>query len=381
MNLQSIIITNCIGAAMLIVLLLSSYLVRQRRQLSDKLFTHMIIMTGASCIIEMLTFVIDGKRFTGDRLLAWLGNSWLYFANAVVSFIWCIYVDLRFYGEKERIKKYYPFLALPVALAAAALLLNVHSGFLFVIDDENYYIREPAGYLFYLITLFYMVYSLILKIRYRIKYGKIRFFPIWMFLAPIACGATAQMLVYGISLAWTSVALGLVGIHMSMQNELSYIDPLTKLYNRNYLDHFLRDVSRKASPAGGLMIDLDFFKNINDRFGHSVGDIALSDAARIIKSAVPSNSVTIRYAGDEFVVIMRTADQEVIKAAEANIRKKLKEFNDSDSRMYQLSFSIGWSMFSPQITADDFLIDMDENMYAEKREKHCRSVEKNRSFA
>ena len=226
-----------------------------------------------------------------------------------------------------------------------------------------------------------MIYSLILRIRYRIKYGKIRFFPIWMFLTPIACGATAQMLVYGISLAWTSVALGLVGIHMSMQNELSYIDPLTKLYNRNYLDHFLRDVSRKASPAGGLMIDLDFFKNINDRFGHSVGDIALSDAARIIKSAVPSNSVTIRYAGDEFVVIMRTADQEVIKAAEANIRKKLKEFNDSDSRMYQLSFSIGWSMFSPQITADDFLIDMDENMYAEKREKHCRSVEKNRSFA
>ncbi|MBQ6180442.1 MAG: GGDEF domain-containing protein [Ruminococcus sp.] len=381
MNLQSIIITNCIGAAMLIVLLLSSYLVRQRRQVSDKLFTAMIILTGSACIIEMLTFVLDGKDFTGARVFAWIGNSWLYFSNVLISFVWCVYVDLRFYGDGQRIRKYYPFLALPVIVCTAALLVNVYVGFLFRIDEDNYYVRKPMGYLFYLVTLFYLVFSLVLRMRYRRKYGRMRFFPIWMFLAPIVGGATAQMLVYGISLAWTSVALGLVGIHMSMQNELSYIDPLTKLYNRNYLEHFMRYISRKGVPAGGLMIDIDYFKNINDRFGHSVGDEALADAAKLIKSAVPSRSVTIRYAGDEFVVMIRTADKEEIKAAEESIRRRLKEFNDENSRVYKLSFSIGWSFFSPQTTADDFLIDMDENMYAEKREKHSRSAEKVRSFA
>jgi len=366
---------------MLIVLLLSSYLVRQRRQLSDKLFTAMIILTGSACVIEMLTFVCDGKDFTGVRLFEWFGNSWLYFANVLISFMWCVYVDLRFYGDVQRIKKYYSFLAAPVIVCTAALLMNVYGGFLFRINEENCYVREPAGYLFYLVTLFYLAFSLVMRIRYRIKYGRMRFFPIWMFLAPIVGGATAQMLVFGVSIAWTSVALGLVGIHMSMQNELSYIDPLTKLYNRNYLEHFMRLISRKGIPAGGLMIDIDYFKNINDRFGHSVGDEALADAAKLIKSAVPSRSVTIRYAGDEFVVMIRTADKDDMKAVEESIRKRLKEFNDENSRVYKLSFSIGWSIFSPQTTADDFLIDMDENMYAEKREKHSRSAEKVRSFA
>ena len=84
MNLQSIIITNCIGAAMLIVLLLSSHLVRQRRQLSDKIFTNMIILTGTSCIMEMLTFICDGKRFYGDKIFTMAGNTLLYAANVFV---------------------------------------------------------------------------------------------------------------------------------------------------------------------------------------------------------------------------------------------------------------------------------------------------------
>ena len=103
MNLQSIIITNCIGAAMLVILLISSYLVRQRHQLSDKLFTYMIILTGASCLVEMWTFIIDGASFHGAKAAVLYGNTFLYLSNPTVHVL-VSHVDLRFYGDERRIK-------------------------------------------------------------------------------------------------------------------------------------------------------------------------------------------------------------------------------------------------------------------------------------
>ncbi len=313
MNLQSIIITNCIGCTVLLILLISSSLVRRRSTLSDKLFTFMIILTGFACIDETITFLCDGRNFPGSRSISFAGDSLLYAANMMFSLTWCIYVDLRFYKNPRRIKKYYSKLAIPAFLCILLLIPNLKWQFLFSINSSNVYARKPIGYCYYLITLFYMGFTVFLKRRYVRQYEKNTFFPIWMFLVPFAAGTFIQFIVYGVSLAWTSVALGLVGIHMSLQNELSYIDPLTKLYNRNYLDHIMSGFSHKSVSIGGLMIDLDYFKSINDKFGHSVGDDALTDAARIIKMAIPPKAVAIRFAGDEFIVIMRTREKSEIK--------------------------------------------------------------------
>ena len=374
MNLQSIIITNCIGTAMLVILLISSYLVRQRHQLSDKLFTYMIILTGASCLVEMWTFIIDGASFHGAKAAVLYGNTFLYLSNPTVAFLWCLYVDLRFYGDERRIKKYYELIAIPTLVSYFLVLLNIHTGWLFTVDKNNVYARQPAGYLMYLTPLLYLGYSVFLKYRYNRRYGKTHFFPIWMFLVPVLIGITMQMLVYGISLAWMSVALGLVGIYMSLQNELSYIDPLTKLYNRNYLDHMMKNLDRHSGSAGGLMIDIDYFKTINDRYGHSVGDNALVDAARLIRRAVPESAVTVRFAGDEFIVILDSDSLSGLDDTERSIREELEQFNSRKTRLYELSFSIGKSVFRSGIDTDRFLNAMDEDMYNEKREKHCRST-------
>ena len=160
---------------------------------------------------------------------------------------------------------------------------------------------------------------------------------------------------------------------MSLQNELSYIDPLTKLYNRNYLDQMLNDISRKKRSAGGIMIDLDYFKSINDRFGHTVGDEALIDAARIIRHSLPAKGLAIRFAGDEFIILMLTDKEQDLIQIEEKLRKALKEFNSTEQKPYQLSFSIGHSMYQPDVSTDNFLNQMDNQMYEEKKAKHSRS--------
>ena len=374
MNLQSIIVANSIGIAVLIILQISSYLVRQRKKPSDRIFTVMITLTSIACASETLSFIADGRSFVGAHVIAVITGTLTYAINVSVSYLWCIYVDLRLYKEKSRLKKYYSWLGLPTVFLLGGLVLNLKLGFLFSFDENNVYHREPLGYIYFVSVFLYLGFSVCVRYRYYKDSAKARFFPIWMFLLPIIIGTTAQFLVYGISLAWCSVALGLLGTYMSLQNELSYIDPLTQLYNRNYMDHVLADISRKGTHIGGVMIDIDFFKSINDMYGHSVGDEALISAAEIIRKSKPAKSIAVRFAGDEFIIITKAEHELEFMNIDKSLRTQLNKFNTSGRSEYQLSFSVGKALFNGTNNIDSFLNEMDDNMYSEKKRKHCRST-------
>jgi len=374
MNLQAITVTNFIGITILFVLLISSYLVRQRKQLSDRVFSAMIGITIAACIGETASFWVDGKTFAGVRTLSAVISTVLFAMNVTLSFMWCVYVDLRLYKQKSRLKKYYTRLAIPSAALILALIPNLKWGYLFSIDENNIYHRQPLGYIYFFSVFMYLGLSVVVRYRYYKGSQKARFFPIWMFITPIIIGSTIQLFFYGISLVWCSIAIALAGTYMSLQNELSYIDPLTQLYNRNYLDHILSDISSRGAHVGGIMIDIDFFKSINDMYGHSIGDQALINAAELIRNAKPSKSVAVRFAGDEFIIVSEADSEFELLNIEKSIRNHLNKFNAAGRTDYQLSFSMGKSLFNGDSTIDRFLSEMDDNMYSEKRKKHCRST-------
>ena len=369
MNLQSIIISNMIGFTIVITVLVSSHLVRQRQSLSDKILTTMLILTGFSCLDEMTTFILDGTVFFGSHALRILMSTLLYTANMTNSFLWCLYTDLRLYQDESRIKKHYILAGIPVLIGVLILLVNIFTGVVFNIDTEGIYHRGILCNAYYISILGYLLFSAVIYLRYRKNTGQGEFFPIGMFLAPILIGATAQVIVYGISIGWCSVAIGLAGIYMSLQNELSYVDNLTKLYNRSYLNQVIAEIERKNMPAGGVMIDIDYFKTINDVYGHAEGDQALIKAAEILRRATPSKGIPVRFAGDEFIIILRNVGENEILSLKSSIREQLKEFNQTTDKPYQLSFSIGHSMYYG--APDVFLTQMDTRMYEEKKEKHC----------
>lgn len=371
MNLQSIIITNCLGIAMLVVLLISSHISRLRRRDEDRLYNVLILLTASACLIEMATYIIDGRSFAGQRALAYLGNSYLFFANVTVSFLWCLYTDIRLYHSADRVRQFYRRLGIPALISYALLLLNLPLHFVFSIDSENVYHREAVGYAFYLPTLGYLIFSVVLRERFVRRHRKPEFFPIWMFLTPIFIGATVQAVIYGVSAGWCSTALGLIGMYMSEQNELSYLDPLTKLFNRSYLDQKLAELRQSGKPTGGLMIDIDSFKSINDRFGHTVGDRALTDTAYIISRAVPEGALVIRFAGDEFVVLCDGGDLAFMNEVKEAVLMELERWTAKHERPYKLSFSVGAASCDLSAETDDaFLTAMDERMYEMKRLVH-----------
>jgi diguanylate cyclase (GGDEF)-like protein len=371
MNLQAILTVNAVGCAMLIVLFISSHIVRERRLLSDKLFTLLIIMTGLACVSEAASFLIDGRSFPFAVPLAKLLNSVLYLLDPLESFVWCVYVDMRLYNSTRRIKRIFPKLFIPVLISAAALVFNLKYGFLFSIDSSNVYHRQPLGYLFYALAVVYIALSMIDRTVYYHRRGKNLFFPIYMFIFPIAVASAVQFAVYGISVVWCAAALGLVGMYMCLQNELSYIDPLTRLYNRNYLDHVIRNAIRRSTRMSGIMIDIDYFKSINDSFGHSVGDEALFEAAELIRKTSPERAIVVRFAGDEFIVLLRNGTLRDADSLRCALRDSTENFNGTSGKQYSLSFSIGCGTYDPaKMSADRFLNVMDDNMYTEKKLKH-----------
>ncbi|HLV88373.1 MAG TPA: diguanylate cyclase [Candidatus Sulfotelmatobacter sp.] len=106
-------------------------------------------------------------------------------------------------------------------------------------------------------------------------------------------------------------------------------DPLTRLYNRRYLEDVLERESRRAVRAEGkmglLMLDLDHFKRINDTSGHDAGDTVLREVSAFLMKSVRAEDVVCRYGGEEFVVILPMADRATSHARAERIRSRLRD--------------------------------------------------------
>lgn len=110
--------------------------------------------------------------------------------------------------------------------------------------------------------------------------------------------------------------------------ELSIRDPLTSIYNRRYvekqLEAELNRAKRYNTPLSGLMLDIDFFKKINDTYGHVFGDKVLLKLVAIIETKIRAYDVFARYGGEEFIIILpHTTLEEAEKLAE-RIREEVQ---------------------------------------------------------
>jgi diguanylate cyclase (GGDEF)-like protein len=160
-----------------------------------------------------------------------------------------------------------------------------------------------------------------------------------------------------------------------LQNELkeqAIRDPLTRVYNRRYLEQVLtREIKRSERhdrPIGFLMIDVNDFKEINDRFGHQAGDRVLQEVASLLINQLRETDVVVRYGGDEFLVILPEVGDEVEK-----IKRRTKESASSLNGRLEpvrmpIRLSIGVSSWDPggQRSINDVLVEADERMYEDK---------------
>lgn len=165
---------------------------------------------------------------------------------------------------------------------------------------------------------------------------------------------------------------------IKLQNELkeqAIRDPLTGLYNRRYLEEAMRTESSRAKrydrPIGFVMVDIDRFKMINDRFGHQIGDQVLQDISGILRGQLRGSDVVARYGGDEFLIMLSEANGNIERVIE-RIKKSVSEWNRTGSPVdFPISLAFGTSSWHPgRYESVEAVLNMaDQKMYEDKR-KH-----------
>ncbi|MBR4528944.1 MAG: GGDEF domain-containing protein [Lachnospiraceae bacterium] len=374
MNIQAITVSNGLASALLVILLFSRYVTRQNRRLEDHLFSAMIILGILGGCVETRSFIIDGRPGVAAHFANILENSYLYASTLAISTLWVLYVDMRLYRSRVRLLSKYRILLIASAVMTVLLVINIFAGFFFTVDANNIYRRMPISYIFYLYLFIAMCVSVATLRKYCAEYGSVTFFPIWMFLIPVLTCCILQVIFFGIALAWAGVALGLTAIYINIQSQQAFVDTLTGLYNRQFIEHQMVVMrSDKRNTYYGIMLDIDYFKEINDRFGHSVGDDALCQAANIFRRAAMRDAQVFRFAGDEFIIIMKTDDESTAMHMIDRIRGEMMRFNESGEHPYTLSFSMGIARFDMEVdTIDTFMHKIDVSMYEDKKRNHER---------
>jgi diguanylate cyclase (GGDEF)-like protein/PAS domain S-box-containing protein len=135
-------------------------------------------------------------------------------------------------------------------------------------------------------------------------------------------------------------------------------DPLTGCYNRRYLAKLERRASAHPGEAWGcIIIDIDHFKQFNDRFGHQAGDRALVKMARFLMRHVRAEDAVVRLGGDEFVVLLADADSDRVQHVVGRLQR-------SALRSAPVEFSLGWAVRYPRENLTKVLGRADKNLLA-----------------
>lgn len=372
-DIKEIIVANGIAVLTMFSLLNCRRKNRESTHDMDRLCDSMCLVNLLGAVCETASFLVDGQTFAGARLINYLSNSLCFLGTVSIGLLWCLYVDLRIHRNYQRTAHIAHLIAIPWWIEVASIVYNLFgTGFLFSVSADNVYSRGPGAAIGYVSLIFYFGYSIYLVYRSKKQGVNLHFFPVQYFVGPCLAGVIVQFLFYGITTSWVSVAIALTFVQMQTYAENLFKDQLSGLFNRRYLSGVLERRSPSSSePLYGIMLDINNFKNINDTFGHSTGDQAICAMGDVLFRSIPAGGIPIRFAGDEFVVLLPSADDELARTTVDEIHKELARFSESGAAPFQLSASAGYTDLGPNDDAESFLKRMDDLMYEAKRAYHA----------
>ena len=304
-------------------------------------------------------------------------SCFCYYVFQVAAFCMsAVFVDYHINRDRKRSNRLSAIVAIIVITHLAILLADVKFGFYFVITPDNLF---QHGRLFFIRLFFAYCPALAILIDIFISRKNVQKDQITLILFFILMASLGPVidLIYGDSkFVWSCFASALLFLYFFIIRSESLIDSLTGINNRRSCDEYLRHISNetKRKDYGFVMIDLDHFKEINDKFGHLQGDIALHEAAQLINRCVRKSDFVARYGGDEFFLILfGTGAKTVVD----RIIRTFDEYNKGSHHPFAIEASIGYDIYaadnpkSPQ----EFIAHVDELMYNQKRERNTARLQ------
>lgn len=175
------------------------------------------------------------------------------------------------------------------------------------------------------------------------------------------------------SILFISMTFALLKIKQQMMTykTLAYTDPLTNIYNRRYLERYMKKIASSqdinAYPMTLLIFDIDHFKKVNDSYGHHTGDLILKNIVHVVKSMIKESDIFVRLGGEEFVIILTHCSLKEGTNLANDIRKKIKhtQFKYKETPI-PITISIGLTSFHKQ-SDSQILENADQALYRAKK--------------
>ncbi|MBN3490723.1 diguanylate cyclase [Acholeplasma equirhinis] len=339
---------------------------------SDRLFSYLLITSIITLIFDFMSR-FDGTAMAIFPFLNHLGNFLLFSVNPLLPVLWFMYIHYEIYSN-DKILKRFMIASIPIFVFNQVLVFGTLAyGWLFHIDEGNIYQRGPLYLVPEFINLVIIIMTFLILIIARNRLIKSHFLMYLIFgLLPILA-LIAQSIHYGIPYTLHAITLSITILYIFVQNKQMKSDFLTNTFNRRQLDFYIEDRIKQAKRNGtftAIFVDMDDFKQINDSYGHPVGDQALVNVAEIIKYSVEKNDFVARFGGDEFFIVTSKHAKKDIEAIIDKIQENIHVFN-LNNPTYKLQASIGYCVYNKEIhpTLYEFQKEVDQLMYNQKHAK------------
>lgn len=185
------------------------------------------------------------------------------------------------------------------------------------------------------------------------------------------------IIVYFYIVRFAKKELGNLETSRNAFKKIAYIDHLTGAYSRQFLDIWNKNIRSHKTKYAVVMIDVDDFKNINDIYGHAIGDKVLRQLSVAIMKSIRQSDMLIRYGGDEFVLILSDVEVDGANDLIGRIKGQMKIAVDSSIEI-EIQISYGISLLTGDNDLEELLKDADSKMYecknCKKTEKHKRVI-------
>lgn len=372
MHLLYYIQNSLIGMILVVIIMFNFMSQRGRRQVEDSLFFFLLLNNFLLLFFELSIDLLTGRVFLLSRPLLMSITLCFYILNPLPGAIYILYLD-QLIHKWEKIPQFIGFVSFfPFILNALFSFMSLFNGFTFYVDASNTYHRGDFFFLMVACNFIYLLISPIYIYRRRKSFQKRAYSILLFFPFPVMIAGIIQIFVFGLELLWSFLALSLLIVYLNIQNSKVSKDYLTGLFNRRRFEQYLDFLIKEKHPrliVGGILMDINGFKKINDTYGHDFGDLVLHDFAQLLLTSFPRRYLIARYGGDEFALLMELSHEKELEQSIQSFENDLSAFNEKKNFPFELSVCMGFAVFDKQVskTPEEFVKLLDRKMYDKKR--------------
>lgn len=375
MNYPGWLILNIYTLILAALLLIFQH--QDRRSFGNALFVRLVVATMALITMDSISEFYRVLFHAESIFLHKLG-SYCVFAFDPLAYLYSIlYIDQYVDAKRAKSRNWFltpmkAFVVLNFILVTVSTVLNLNW---FYGYRDGVYFRGPYFLARVIVNVFFCVMVQVYVLRYRRNINQAYRVPLSLFPAIMLTGGLLQVIFEGLSCLYAATMLACLLLFTFVQRMNLNVDYLTGALNRRGIDLAFEHATAQAGVTGygAAMIDVDYFKQINDRFGHNKGDEALVAIAECLRASFPKPAVVGRYGGDEFFVVYPGADRAAMEGAIADLHGRLDRFNRTKKQPFELQISTGRDIYDAASGMDGsaFRHHVDQLMYAEKQRNHA----------